>query len=204
MTICGISNGILLLGKAGLLDNRMCTTNWQRVHTLKDDYPKAIVTKDVTYCEDDGVISSAGESSCFDVGLYIINKLGGGKIAYEISKRLVLYNVRKGDEEQLSVFLRYRNHVHSGVHKVQDYIFENISQEITLHKLTEIANMSERNFTRVFKKETGKTVKQFINELRVEKATKLLDNPDYSRVQNEIECGLKIERHLNRLLKENR
>jgi transcriptional regulator GlxA family with amidase domain len=51
--------------------------------------------------------------------------------------------------------MKFRNHIHSGLHLAQDFIIENINKKRTLSQLAEIANMSERNFTRIFKKETG-------------------------------------------------
>lgn len=201
VTICSLCNSSLLLAKAGLLDHRNCTTNWLRTEALRKAAPKAKILENILFCEDERIITGAGGTACFDLGLYIISKLGGGKMAYEISKRLVLYNIRKGNEQQISVFLKYRNHTHQGIHTVQDYLAENINQVKTIADLSELANMSERNFTRIFKKETGKTVKEFITELRIEKANQYLAIPDYSRTQIANECGLQSERHLRRILK---
>ncbi len=203
VVICSLCNGSLLLAKAGLLDNKKCTTNWLRTDALRKTAPKAKILENILFCEDDGIVTSAGGTACFDLGLYLISKLGGGKMANEISKRLVLYSIRKGNEQQISVFLKYRNHSHKGIHRVQDYLVENISQIKMIAELADLADMSERNFTRIFKKETGKTVKAFITELRIEKANQYAAIPNYSKIQIANECGLKSERHLRRILKEN-
>jgi transcriptional regulator GlxA family with amidase domain len=204
VTICSLCNASLLLAKAGLLDNKKCTTNWLRTEALRKTAPKAKIIENILFYEDNGIITGAGGTACFDLGLYIISKLGGGKMAYEISRRLVLYNIRKGNEQQISIFLKYRNHIHEGIHKVQDYLSDNINQVKTLNDLAELANMSERNFSRVFKKETGKTVKEFITELRMEKANQFLNIPDYSKIQIANECGLQSERHLRRIIKKSK
>ena len=60
--------------------------------------------------------------------------------------------------------------------------------------------MSDRNFTRVFKKETSLTVNEYITLLRKEKITQLLNNPDMSRAQIAKQCGLKSERQVSRLI----
>jgi transcriptional regulator GlxA family with amidase domain len=199
--VCSLCNASLLLAKAGLLDNKKCTTNWLRTEALQLAAPKAKILENILFCEDNGIITSAGGTACFDLGLYIISKLGGGKMAYEISIRLVLYNIRKGSEQQISVFLKYRNHTHKAIHKVQDFLAAHINEVKTITDLAALANMSERNFTRVFKKETGKTVKEFVTELRIEKANQFLNIPDYSKIQIANECGLQSERHLRRLIK---
>jgi transcriptional regulator GlxA family with amidase domain len=201
VTICSLSNSALLLAEAGLLNYKKCTTHWLRIETLKELVPTAKVIENILFCEDKGIITSAGALSCIDLGLYLVLKLGGGKMAYEISEKLLLYNIRHGGQEQVSVFLKYRSHTHRGIHKVQDFILDNISRGMTISHLAKLANMSERNFTRIFKKETGKTVKQFITELRIEKARQFLSIPSYSRIQVANECGLQSERHLRRLIK---
>jgi AraC-like DNA-binding protein len=61
--------------------------------------------------------------------------------------------------------------------------------------------MSERNFTRIFKKETGLTVREFIQSLRKEKMQNLLHNPDLSRKQKAESIGLKSEKQWARLVK---
>jgi transcriptional regulator GlxA family with amidase domain len=201
VVVCSLCNASILLGKAGLLDNKKCTTNWLRTEALRKAAPKAKILENILFCEDNSIITGAGGTACFDLGLYIILKLRGGKMAHEISKRLMLYNIRKGNEQQISIFLKYREHTHQGIHKVQDYLADHINQVKTISDLADLANMSERNFTRIFKKETGKTVKEFITELRIEKANQYLAIPDYSRIQIANECGLQSERHLRRLIK---
>ena len=84
--------------------------------------------------------------------------------------------------------------------RVQDYILENLSQKYHLDDLATIANMSERSFTRIFKKEIGITVNQYINTIRVERIKELLKNPELSKKQIANKVGLKSERQLERLL----
>lgn len=201
VVIGSLCNASLLLAKAGLLDGVQCTTNWLRTEALRKTAPKANILENILFCEDKGIITGAGGTACFDLGLHIISKMGGGQMAYEISKRLVLYNIRKGNEDQISVYLKYRNHVHPGIHKVQDYLAANINKIKTIADLAELSNMSERNFTRTFKRETGKTVKEYLTELRIEKANQYLKIPEYNIVRIANECGLKSERQLRRIIK---
>jgi transcriptional regulator GlxA family with amidase domain len=200
VVICSLCNASVLLAKAGLLDNKSCTTNWMRTEILRKIAPKAKVIDNILFCEDNGIITGAGGTACLDLGLYIVSKLGGGQMAYEISKRLLLYNIRKGNDQQISIFLKYRNHTHPGIHKVQDHIVEHLGTVKNNTELARIANMSRRNFTRMFKKETGKTVKEYMTELRVEKASQYLALPAYSKIQIANACGLQSERQLRRII----
>jgi transcriptional regulator GlxA family with amidase domain len=200
IVICSLCNAAFLLAKAGLLDGKKCTTNWLRIEALRAIAPKAKIIENILFCEDNGILTGAGGTACFDLGLHIIHELAGDKMVYAISRRLVLYNRRSGHHDQISVFMKYRNHVHIGIHQVQDWLTENIDKDTTLGCLAEIANMSERNFTRIFKKETGLTVKQYVTEIRKEKASELSKFPDMSKIQIANECGLRSDRQLRRIL----
>lgn len=58
--------------------------------------------------------------------------------------------------------------------KVNKYIEENMYKTIKLEELASLCNLSPGYFSKVFKKETGKTVITYINEKKIEKAKKLL------------------------------
>lgn len=58
--------------------------------------------------------------------------------------------------------------------KVSKYIDDNMDKMLKLEELATICNLSPGYFSRVFKKETGKTVITYINEKKVERAKKLL------------------------------
>lgn len=60
------------------------------------------------------------------------------------------------------------------VDKVSKYIDDNMDKMLKLEELASICNLSPGYFSRVFKKETGKTVITYINEKKVERAKKLL------------------------------
>lgn len=199
-TICSICNGAFLLGKTGLLNGKKCTTHWKRTTQLQKMFPNAKVEEDILFIEDRGIISSAGATSGVDVALYILSKLKGDYFTYKISRELIIYNRRSGTETQHSIFLNYRNHTHSGVHRVQDWLQTNLHKKASVNNLANTANMSYRNFCRVFKKETSITVNNYITLLRKERIKELLKNPDISRSQIAIQCGLKSERQVSRIL----
>ena len=65
--------------------------------------------------------------------------------------------------------------------KVYDYAMEHYQESITLDEIAEKANMSKNAFCRYFKKRTNKTFFQFLIEIRIENACKLLlKNPELS------------------------
>jgi AraC-like DNA-binding protein len=60
------------------------------------------------------------------------------------------------------------------IEAVYDYTQKNFDRRIELKEISEIANLSQNSFCRYFKSRTGKTYSQYIIELRVGRACKLL------------------------------
>jgi AraC-like DNA-binding protein len=75
------------------------------------------------------------------------------------------------------------------INKVFAYIFENFSEEISLKKISDIANMSPTAFCRYFKTHTNKTFSAFIIETRVHHSCKLIMNENKSLSDIAFESG---------------
>jgi transcriptional regulator GlxA family with amidase domain len=202
--LCSVCTGAFLLARVGLLDERKCTTHWKRTAELKDRFPAVNILEDILFTEDERIYTSAGVTAGIDMALHVVERLKDGNFSFKIARELVVYMRRHGNELQQSVFMTYRNHIHTGVHDVQDFIQENIHKKLTLIKFAELAFMSARNLTRIFKKETGVTINEYVSLVRKEYLQKLIENPDLTRKQMATLCGLKSERQVIRLLKSKR
>lgn len=200
--ICSVCTGAFFLARAGLLDAVKCTTHWKHTGYLREKYPLAKVQEDMLFTEDNNVLTSAGVAAGIDMALYIVEKLKNEHTAFKVARELVIYRRRNGHESQQSVFLKYRNHIHTGIHKVQDHIQENLSGNINLVDLADVAYMSLRSLSRIFKKETGITVHEYITLVRRNLLEGIRANPEISRKQMAELCGLKSERQVARLLKQ--
>ncbi len=199
--ICSVCTGAFFLVHTGLLNGRKCTTHWKRTKELQEKFPAVNVVENILFTEEDRVFTSAGVTAGIDMALYILGKLTDDNFSYKVARELVIYVRRQGNEAQQSVFMNYRNHIHSGIHSVQDYIQENIASKLTLNELADVAFMSSRNLTRVFKKEIGISVNEYITLVRKGRLAELMKNPDITRAQMAEQCGLTSQRHVSRLIK---
>ena len=198
--IASVCTGAFILGDAGMLTNKIVTTHWRFVDRLQESFPFAKVNKDVLFVKDTNLYSSAGVSTGIDLALFMIEEIYGIKTATEISKELVVYIRRSADNPQESIYLQHRNHIQSDIHKVQDYVIANLNQKMRLSELAKIAYMSERNFTRQFKKTIGVSVLSYINELRKERAVTLMNNSDLTMKKVATEVGLKSSNQLRNII----
>lgn len=75
------------------------------------------------------------------------------------------------------------------LNKVYKYVLDNIQHEISLSKAASAANLSTAAFCRYFRKRTNKTFVQFLNEIRVGQACRLLVNENNSVSDICYTCG---------------
>jgi len=197
--ICGICSGAFILAKAGLLNNKKCTTHWRLIDELKENIPGIKIINEVIFITDQNITTSAGVTSGIDLALSIVEKDYGPLRAAEITKEMVVYIRRNSNVPQKSIYLQYHSHFNKSIHELQDWISNNISGNLDLTQLSDIACMSERNLTRTFKKATGVTIGKYISQLRLEMAKTLLFNPELSIDKIADKCGFQSARQLKRV-----
>lgn len=173
-TVASVCAGAEMLGRAGLLDGRRCTTH----HDLQDDlarrYPHANVVRDVLFTVDDRVVTSAGIASGIDLALHLVATRHGPNVAAKIARAMVVYARRNGDEQQSSAMLRHRSHLSDVVHRVQDVIDTKFASSLPLADLAKQAGVSERTLSRLFNDAIGTTPLRYQQMLRLERAEHLI------------------------------
>jgi transcriptional regulator GlxA family with amidase domain len=196
--VCSVCTGAFALGEAGLLDHRTCTTHWKLIDRLQHAFPKANVLRDRLFVSDGAITTSAGVSSGIDMALWFIEQHHGPLFAVQVAKELVLYIRRDGSQPQQSVYLDYRTHVNSGIHRVQDHIVSHVCDGISIPALARIARMSPRTMTRTFRATTGLSIGEFRQKVRLETARVMLHDPDLTLQTVAERAGFKSPRHFRR------
>lgn len=84
---------------------------------------------------------------------------------------------------------------------VIEYIQENYMQPISIGELAEIIHFSEQYFMRFFKKYTGMTCVDYMNDFRLNKATQLLLSTDNSIMEIAGKVGIGNVSYFNRMFK---
>lgn len=82
------------------------------------------------------------------------------------------------------------------------YVNKNFQNHITLDEIADKVSMTVPAFCRYFKKATGKTFTQLVNEYRVVHATKLLNESQKSIADICFECGFNNFSHFNKQFNE--
>lgn len=87
------------------------------------------------------------------------------------------------------------------LYKIYEYVSANFQKKIELEEAARIANMSKTAFCRFFKSKTSKTFSDFLNEMRINYARKLLAEGQLSVAQIAYECGFNSPSYFNRIFK---
>ncbi|TRX57674.1 helix-turn-helix domain-containing protein [Fulvivirga sp. M361] len=200
VTICSVCTGAFLVAGSGLLDEAQCTTHWRYVDRFRAKFPRVQLLDNRLFVEDKGIYTSAGVSSGIDLALYLLELRYGSRFASDIAREVVVYLRRGEDDPQLSVFLKYRNHQESRVHEVQNWLSQHLANVPKIDELADKVCTSPRNLTRLFKKVTGITVGEYIENLRIETAIHLLSEGNKVEAVAR-ETGLKSANRLREILK---
>jgi len=198
---CGISTGAFVLGDAGLLDGRSCTTHWRLLLALEARFPAACVLHDRLFVTDGCVTTSAGVASGLDVALWFVEQHFGPRLAAQVAREMAVPLRRDDAESRDRVLLDYRTHGHAGVHRVQDYLIANVDRKTRIPELAAIAQMGTRTLTRAFRVSTGLSIAEYRSKMRLEAARALLRDPKatVSRVAETV--GFNDARQLRRVWK---
>jgi transcriptional regulator GlxA family with amidase domain len=173
MSVC---SGAFVLGAAGLLDDRDCTTHWTYAPELAARFPRARVDPDVLYVDSDGVLTSAGTAAGIDAALYLVRQEFGERVANRLARRMVMPPHREGGQRQ---------YVDRPVPVEADtlagtlvWMLDHLDQEVSVDELARRAHLSPRTFARRFRAETGTTPHHWLTGQRVLAAQRLLEETD--------------------------
>lgn len=174
VTVASVCTGAFLLGEAGLLDQRLCTTHHDYLQRLQQRYPQARVLERRLLVEDGHLLTSAGVSAGIDLALHLIARHFGAAAALAVARDNVVQFRRLEADPELDLQLRYRSHAHPLVHAVQDFLSQQPASPLSFEQLAERYALSYRHLARLFQRECGITLKQYQQQLRLELARQLL------------------------------
>ena len=175
--VLSVCSGAFILGEAGLLDGRRCTTHWRNAEELARRYPEAKVDPGVLYVDDDPVITSAGTAAGIDACLYLVRKEQGSRVANGIARRMVVPPHRDGGQAQY-VDQPVAPSCGGPLRDLLEWLRAHLDQPLSVRQMAARANMSERTFARRFVQDTGTTPQRWLTGQRILLAQQLLEESD--------------------------
>ena len=176
--VTSVCTGAFLLAQAGLLEGRKATTHWASCGVLANRHPNVEVESDPIFVRDGNVITSAGVTAGMDLALALVEEDFGRELALEVARWLVVFVKRPGGQAQFSSQLAAQIADREPLRELQEWLPDNLDEDLSVPALARRAHMSERNFARAFRQETGMTPAAYVELARVESARISLETGD--------------------------
>lgn len=187
--LVSVCTGSFILAEAGLLDGRRAATHWCACDDFRRRYPRVELEPDPIYVKDGHVYTSAGATSGMDLAIALVEEDFGSEFARRVAQGLVMFLRRPGNQSQFSVQITTEPHESGFEHEVERYVFENLDADLRVETLAERSGMSPRSFMRAFSKRFGVTPGRYVEQCRLERARRYLEETDLAVGEIAERCG---------------
>jgi transcriptional regulator GlxA family with amidase domain len=174
--VASVCSGAFVLARAGLLDGRRATTHWASCAELAARYPEITVEADPIFVRDDSVFTSAGVTAGMDLALALVEEDLGRDVALQAARWLVVFLKRPGGQAQFSAQLAAQAADRAPLRELQAWMPDHLAEDLSVPALARRTGMSDRNFARAFRRETGVTPGAYVETARVERARIALES----------------------------
>ena len=171
-----VCTGAFLLAEAGLLAGRGATTHWRYCASLAGRHPDIALDPDAVYVRDGDVWTSAGVTAGIDLALALVEEDVGREVALAVARELVVFLRRPGGQSQFSQALAAQEATRPALRELQAWIGGHLDADLSVVALARRANLTERSFSRAFRREVGETPAAYVEGLRIERARILLED----------------------------
>jgi transcriptional regulator GlxA family with amidase domain len=196
-------SGALLLAETGLLDGRNATSHWGYRDLFRQRFPQIRFQPEPSLCfaDDDGrVVTAGGTTSWHDLALHMIARHVSPGEALRIAK---VYLLKLHDEGQLPYesLSRVRPHADAIVRECEAWLRKHFREPGAVGRVVARARVPERTLKRRFKMATGLALIDYVQNLRIEEAKRLLEEGDLAADVVSAEVGYEDASFFRRLFR---
>jgi len=173
--VASLCIGAFLLAATGLLDGKTCSTHWLYANEFRGMFPQVNLVDDRIVTVQNGLYSSGGATSYWNLLLYLVEKYTNRETAV-LSSKFFLLDIDRNSQSPFIMFKGQKEHDDAEILKAQEYIERKFNSKITVDELSEKFNIGRRTFERRFKKATTNTVIEYMQRVRTEAAKKQLES----------------------------
>jgi transcriptional regulator GlxA family with amidase domain len=172
--VASLCIGAFLLASTGLLNGRQCSTHWLSAADFRAKFPEVDLVDDRIITEEQGLYTSGGANSYWNLLLYLVEKYTDRAMAILASKVYALEIDRKS-QSPFIMFNGQKTHEDDGVKKAQEFIEKNVAEKISVEALALNCAIGRRSFEKRFKKATNNTPIEYIQRVKIEAAKRSLE-----------------------------
>ena len=172
--VASLCIGAFLFASTGLLKGKQCSTHWLYAAQFRQMFPDVKLADDKIVTDQNGLYSSGGATSYWNLLLYLVEKYTDRETAILISKFFLL-DIGRQNQSSFIIFMGQKDHGDETVQNAQEYIELNYKDKITVDELCDLFGVGRRTFERRFKKATSNTIVEYIQRVKIEAAKKELE-----------------------------
>ncbi|MDO6675471.1 helix-turn-helix domain-containing protein [Tenacibaculum sp. 1_MG-2023] len=167
--VASLCVGAFLLASTEILNGKKCSTHWAFYNEFQETFPDVEVADGSIITEENGIYSSGGANSYWNLLLYLLEKYTDRDTAILASKYFAI-DIDRDSQSAFTMFTGQKNHNDLEVIKVQEFIETNYKDKITVDDMANLVAVSRRSFERRFKQATNNTIIQYHQRVKVEAA----------------------------------
>jgi transcriptional regulator GlxA family with amidase domain len=176
--IGSVCTGSLLVAEAGLLNGRTCAGHWAYADLFGTEYPAVSFDSAailVLASEADGVITAGGVTAWQDLALHVIARLCGPEHAVRTAKVHLLTGHQDG-QLPYAAMVRLTDPSDAAVVRSQEWIADNYATDNPVAAMVATSGLLPRTFGRRFRAATGRRPIEYVHEVRIEEARRILES----------------------------
>jgi transcriptional regulator GlxA family with amidase domain len=196
-------SGSVLLASAGLLDGCEATSHWGYEDLFRRSFPKVRfnAAPNLVIADRAGrIVTAGGTTSWHDLAIHIISRHCSPGEALRIAK---VYLLKWHGEGQLpyASLVRRQPHADSVVRKAEGWLAQHFRTPHAVAAVVRHCGIPERSLKRRFTTATGSTLINYVQNLRIEEAKRLLEADDQAADDIAARVGYENPAFFRRLFK---
>jgi len=176
-TIYSACSGSVLLAASGLLNGKEATSHWAYADLFRRSFPEVrfLPEPNIVFADQTGrIVTAGGATSWHDLAIHIISRHCSPGEALHVAKVYLLQWHGDGQLPYASL-VRRQAHADSIVRQAEDWLVDHFNEPHAVAAVVAACGIPERSLKRRFKSATGSTVIDYVQNLRVEAAKRLLE-----------------------------
>jgi len=168
-----ITNGAFLLAQSELLNGYAATVHWEDFSSFCVHYPK-VHARYQRFVVDRNRMTCAGGAATLDLFIEIVRQDMGKELAQQVSRQLLLEDYSMPGEHESQMIFDGSHHFSPRVQRALSLLEAGVGEGITVAGLAERVGLGRRELLRLFRRETGKSPQQILNQRRLERSRSLV------------------------------
>lgn len=173
--VASLCLGAFLFAATGLLNGKQCSTHWLFANDFRNMFPEVELVDGSIITEEQGLYSSGGANSYWNLLLYLVEKYTSRDLAILASKFFAI-EIDRTSQNAFMMFQGQKEHEDEEIKKAQEFIEDNFSDKITVDTLADKFAIGRRSFERRFKKATNNTVVEYMQRVKIEAAKRSFES----------------------------